>query len=173
MIEIVKPILYYDMDGVVFDFRKRIIELCPDIVFNDDVDEREQESDLVTKTCIANPTIFHDLEPIPGAIEAIKELSEFYDTHFLSTPLYELPDSYTGKRLSLEKHVGDLAKKKLTLTHNKQLSIGAYLIDDRKKHGAGKFTGKHIHFGTKDFPDWPSVVAFLKAEHFKRQAVLN
>lgn len=169
MIEIIKPILYYDMDGVVFDFRKRVLELCPDIIFQDDAhDEGPQEDDKISDICLENPTIFHDLEPIPGAIEAIKELSEFYDTHFLSTPMYKLPESYTGKRISLEKHLGDIAKHKLTLTHFKNLSIGSYLIDDRKKHGAGKFTGKHVHIWTPDFPTWESVVKFLKQEHYNR-----
>ena len=56
---------------------------------------------------------------------------------------------------------GDPAYKRLILTHNKQLNIGDYLIDDRTKNGAGEFTGEHIHFGTEKFPDWKSVLDYL------------
>jgi hypothetical protein len=31
------------------------------------------------------------------------------------------------------------------------------LVDDRTSHGADKFLGQHIQFGSVDFPDWKSV----------------
>ncbi|SVC08042.1 uncharacterized protein METZ01_LOCUS260896, partial [marine metagenome] len=30
--------------------------------------------------------------------------------------------------------------------------------------GADSFVGKHIHFGTKKFPDWPSVMKYLRSK---------
>jgi 5'(3')-deoxyribonucleotidase len=60
--------------------------------------------------------------------------------------------------------LGEAAKKRLILSHNKHLNIGDYLIDDRTANGAGKFTGMHIHFGTERFPDWDSVVSYLLGE---------
>lgn len=159
------------MDGVVADFKKAMYALNPGATFVDTTtSEEDQEDDLITRTCLANPNIFHDLDPIPGAIEAVRELSELYETHFLSTPLYDLPESYAGKRIWLEKYFGNLAKKKLTLTHHKHLSIGEYLIDDRKKHGAGKFPGKHIHiFTDPEFLSWDAAVKYLKEQHYIRR----
>ena len=58
---------------------------------------------------------------------------------------------------------GDLAKKKLILTHRKDLCIGDYLIDDRLKNGAGEFTGELLHFGPgNDFPHWEKVIDYLR-----------
>jgi 5'(3')-deoxyribonucleotidase len=66
--------------------------------------------------------------------------------------------------LWLEKYYGDLAKKRLILTNRKDLAIGDILIDDRLKNGSEKFNGKFIHFGTKAFPDWKSVISFLDTQ---------
>jgi len=32
------------------------------------------------------------------------------------------------------------------------------LIDDRTTKGAAEFAGRHIHFGSPQFPDWQSVL---------------
>ena len=71
------------------------------------------------------------------------------------------PSALTDKLNWVKKYLGDAAYKRLILTHNKHLNIGDYLIDDRKKNGAGEFTGEHIHFGTEKFPDWKSVLDYL------------
>jgi 5'-nucleotidase len=36
------------------------------------------------------------------------------------------------------------------------------LVDDRTKNGADSFAGELIHFKTEQFPDWNSVVEYLK-----------
>lgn len=51
--------------------------------------------------------------------------------------------------------------KRLILTHHKNLNKGDYLIDDRTKNGAGEFEGKLIQFGTEEYPDWKSVLAYF------------
>ncbi len=50
--------------------------------------------------------------------------------------------------------MGNKARKKLILTHRKDLNIGDFLVDDRTKNGAGEFMGEFIQFGTDKFPDW-------------------
>jgi 5'(3')-deoxyribonucleotidase len=104
------------------------------------------------------------LLPIKGAIEATKPLFKKFDVYFLSTPMWDIPESYSDKRLWLEKRYGVLAKKRLILTNRKDLAIGDFLIDDRLKNGSEKFKGKFIHFGTKSFPDWDSVVKYLNTQ---------
>lgn len=146
------------MDGVVADFDKYLIALCPEINSYTDADERSARVDEV---CETNSDIFHNLEPIEGAIEAVQLLASKYEIYFLSTPMWNVPDSFTGKRLWIRDHFGPWANKRLILTHRKDLNIGDYLIDDRLKNGAGEFTGEHIHFGTPQFPDWKSVLQYL------------
>jgi 5'(3')-deoxyribonucleotidase len=66
--------------------------------------------------------------------------------------------------LWVQKYLGESAYKRLILSHHKNLNDGHYLIDDRTKNGADRFPGEHIHFGTEQFPDWNSVVSYLKAK---------
>lgn len=37
-------------------------------------------------------------------------------------------------------------------------NIPAFLIDDRTTKGVAEFVGRHIHFGSSEFPDWQSVL---------------
>ncbi len=150
------------MDGVIADFDAAIKSFMPDLETGcgADYDERAK---LVDAICAENPDIFHNLNPIKGAIEAVTELltDQDLDVYFLSTPMWGVPESFTGKRIWIEKHFGDLAKKRLILTHRKDLQIGDILIDDRLKNGAAEFNGLHIHFATVLCPDWATAMAFI------------
>ena len=101
------------------------------------------------------------MEPMDGALDAYKRLTKKYDSYILSTAPWENPSALTDKLDWVKKYLGDASYKRLILTHNKHLNIGDYLIDDRKKNGAGEFAGEHIHFGIEKFPDWKSVLDYL------------
>jgi 5'-nucleotidase len=156
-----KKILYIDMDGVVADFWKAIQLNNPKIdnkKYFPTYADQEKEVDAI---CERNPHIFKYLSPMKDAIELTKPLFKKFDVYFLSTPMYNIPESYTDKRLWLEKYYGSLANKRLILTNRKDLAIGDFLVDDRLKYGSEKFQGDFIHFGTKKFPDWKAVVKYL------------
>jgi len=153
-----KHIVYVDMDGVVADFNAEIIKVHPTIFEHEDGDYRGK---VIDEICEADVNIFQRLKPIPGAVEAIDKLKDYYEIFFLSTPMWNVPHSFTDKRLWIEQYFGEVGKKRLILTHHKDLNVGEYLIDDRLKNGAEKFTGKHLHFGTQSFPDWKSVEEYL------------
>jgi 5'-nucleotidase len=150
--------LYIDLDGVVCDFDKAILALCADLIHMNSI-ERENTVERLIKN---NPSFFENLPPVDGAIESVQKMFELYDVYFLSTPMWAIPESYSGKRIWIEKHFGELSKKRLILTHRKDLIIGEYLIDDRIMHGVSKFMGTHIHFGTAQFPDWETTFNYLK-----------
>ena len=152
-----KKLLYIDMDGVTADFDKKMAEICPEL-FLGDGEDYEERSKKVSAVLEQNFNFFLDLEPIEDAIESINLLFDKYDIYFLSTPVYEVPKSYSDKRLWLEKYFGEKAIKRLILTHRKDLNIGDYLIDDRTKNGAGEFKGELIQFGTEKYPDWKSII---------------
>lgn len=158
-----KLILYFDMDGVVADFDKAIEERYPHLKGMPDPNRKN----IIDEYCEIpeNQGIFDHLELIDGAMEAFNELYPIYDIYFLSTAKWSMPECWKHKRLWLARHFGERVIKRLILTHRKDLAIGHYLVDDRKANGAAEFKGKHIHFGTMEYPDWPAVVAYLNLEH--------
>ncbi len=102
------------------------------------------------------------MQPIPGAIESYVQLVELFDTYILSTAPWENPSAWSDKLLWVKQHLGVGAHKRLILSHHKHLNAGHFLIDDRFKNGVDKFQGEHIHFGTARFPDWATVVDYLR-----------
>ena len=156
-----KKILYLDMDGVVADFEKGIGELCPELKDFKSYEDQELLSDKIDEICFANPEVYHNLPPIEGAVAAVEKLSECYDIYFLSTAMWSLPQSFSGKRIWIARHFEVIGRKRLILTHRKDLLLGDFLVDDRLKNGAAEFRGEHIHFGTEKFPVWESTKNYL------------
>ena len=107
------------------------------------------------------PGIFALMKPLRGALEAFRKLSQKYDTYILSTAPWRNSSGWSDKNEWVKKYLGDVAHKRLILSHHKNLNIGDFLIDDRTANGASSFQGKHIHFGSNEFPDWESVCKFL------------
>jgi len=149
-----KKIIYFDMDGVLVDLAAKIAEYPADVV------AKFEKDDMVDQM----PALFLDPPPIKGAVDAFNKFvnSDKYDVYILSTAPWENPSAWMHKRLWVDKYLGDGAWKRLILSHNKHLNMGDYLVDDRTKNGAGDFTGELIQFGTDKFPDWDSVVQYLK-----------
>ena len=144
-----KKILYVDMDNVLVDFQSGISKLSKEVI-----NEYESNLDEV-------PNIFSLMEPLEGAIDSFKILSQRYDTYILSTAPWKNSSAWSDKVKWVKKYLGESAYKRLILTHHKNLNHGDYLIDDRTKNGAGEFKGELIQFGTDKFPDWKSVCSYL------------
>jgi len=143
-----KKIVYCDLDCVLADFLGAI-KNHPDYeisVKNDTIDELD---------------VFGILEPMHGAIDGYKRLCKKYDVYIASTAPWKNTKAWTHKREWVETYLGNDAKKRLILTHHKNLLMGDYLIDDRTKNGAGEFVGEHIHFGTKGMETWKEVLKYL------------
>ena len=137
------------MDNVLVDFPSGVSKLSQEVI-----NEYESNLDEV-------PNIFSLMEPLEGAIDSFKILSQRYDTYILSTAPWENSSAWSDKVKWVQKYLGESAYKRLILTHHKNLNHGDYLIDDRTKNGAGEFKGELIHFGTEKFPDWKSVCTYL------------
>lgn len=84
----IKKILYCDLDGVIVDYDK----------FKHLTDDQKRL-----------PGFFENLPPIPGAIDAFRELCDMYDVYILSTAPWSNPHAWSEKRLWVEKHLGELA----------------------------------------------------------------
>ena len=144
--------LFFDMDGVLVDFQSGIDKLSDEV-------KKEYEGRLDEV-----PGIFSLMDPMPGAIEAVNTLSEYYDMYILSTAPWKNTTAYSDKLAWLTKHFGDLFKKRVIITHCKNLCDGDYLVDDRAKNGASEFPGEWVQFGSKRYPDWEEVTRYLISE---------
>lgn len=144
-----KKIVYVDMDNVLVNFQSGIDQLEDSVV-----KEYEDRLDEV-------PGIFGLMEPMEKAIEWYNALAAQFDVYILSTSPWENETALIDKLRWVKKHLGEVAYKRLILSHHKNLNKGDYLIDDRTKNGAGNFEGEHIHFGTEAFPTWDEVISYL------------
>jgi 5'(3')-deoxyribonucleotidase len=155
-----KKVVYIDMDGVIVDFGHQVEKVMKDPQLSAALKSSPDQVD----------GIFKDPPPIKGAIESITKLhnSGRYDLFIATTAPWDNPGSLTDKRLWIEKHFSDLFKKKMFITHRKDMLIGDYLIDDRLANGAGNFNGSLLRFGWdyenkewNQYRDWDSILKFL------------
>ena len=142
-------IVYVDMDNVLVNFQSGI----------DSITKAERESFKNDLDDV--PGIFSKMKPVEGAIEAYEELTKHFEVYILSTAPWDNPSAWTDKLLWVKQYLGDLAHKRLILSHNKHLNDGDFLIDDRTANGADKFKGEHIHFLSENFSNWDDVLDYL------------
>lgn len=149
-----KPIIYIDMDGVLVDFESALTKVSPEML-----EKFAGEYDNI-------PGIFALMDPVPGALEAVDRLKEKYDLYILSSSPWENPTALGDKLAWIKKYFGGEGReniffRKVIFSSVKHLNRGDILIDDRTANGAGDFLGRHIHFGSSEFPNWQSVLNSL------------
>ena len=109
---------------------------------------------------------YRNLEVMPGAREALSRLNHDFDIFIASTPPWDRPDMWGAKKEWIAEHFPWL-KRKLILTHRKDLLIGDILIDDSRWRGQPDFQGDWLWFGTaQKVLDWPSTLELI----YKRYA---
>ena len=141
--------IYIDMDGVISDFEKSA--------------EKEAVERGVPK--LSRPDLFVDylhLDIIPGAEEAVEYLNKHHEVFIASTPPWSRIQVWADKRAWLERWFPDI-KRKLILTHRKDLLIGDILIDDSKFRGQPDFKGHWFWFNKNwDNKNWKACLEFIK-----------
>ena len=150
--DVMKPILYIDMDNVLADFGGYV--------------EHSLDEDLKRKTKDLDeiPGIFAQFPVVEGAKEALAELQEKYELYILTTSPWNNPTALQDKHNWLKLHFGNMFHKHVIFTHQKNLCIRpkAWLVDDRPNHGAYLFGDHWLHFG-KDgkYKTWEDVKEYL------------
>ena len=124
--------IFIDMDGVIADF------------------EKAAESAALEKGVLklSRPDLFVNyraLSVIDGAIEAIAKLNADHEVFIASTPPWTRPEVWGHKREWIGEHFPYL-KRRIILTHRKDLLIGDILIDDSKYRGQPDFQGEWYWF---------------------------
>lgn len=155
-----KKIVYVDMDGVIVDFGSAAKALPPDSPYLENPD-----------LC---PGIFAGMKPMPGAVDAVRKLCEWFDVYILSTAPWDNPSAWSDKLVWLKRWFGEGGDspmyKRLILSHRKDLLKGDYLIDDRPfRKGTVRFGGTIVHFGGEVLRDWDDVMAFMESENKKQE----
>jgi len=153
-----KRIVYVDMDGTLVDFGSGVARVDPD--FAAPYLARGHPDEI--------PGVYSLMDPMPGAVEAFRELAERFDAYILSTAAWHNPSAWTDKLEWVKRTWGGgddaPAFKRLILSHHKDLNRGDFLIDDNAIHGAAEFQGEWIQYGSAAFPDWDAVLSYLRAQ---------
>ena len=146
-----KCVLLIDMDGVLCDWagklRENFVKAYPERnllpheklvkFYVEELHAPDWHDDI--KAVIQAKNFYSDLEPLPRAIEALKDMEE-YCSDFLEPFICSSPDvdstdlcCHTEKAAWVEKHLGSFWTKRLVLTKDKTLVRGHFLIDDKPK----------------------------------------
>ena len=120
------------MDNVLVDFPAGIKQLSPD--------HQESYIDNYDEA----PGIFALMPPIADALESYRQLSEWFDTYILSTSPWDNETASMEKINWVKLHLGDIARKRLILSHHKNLNKSHFLIDDLPNNGAENLEGEWI-----------------------------
>ncbi len=154
-----KKIIWIDMDGVLVDFARHVEESTSNNEFLKIAYKGRYDH---------IPGIFRNPPPIEGAIQAVNKLAESnrYELYIATAAPWGNPMAAMDKRFWIEEYFGDLFRKKMVVSHLKNMLIGDYLIDDRVANGAGEFKGELLRFGwsyeTKEFNEYPTWDSILK-----------
>ena len=119
------------MDGVIADFDKEHKRL-----------EKESGNAIHRPDLVVD---FRVLDLIPGAQNALIRLNQDFEIYIASTPSWSRPETWGHKREWLAKHFSWL-KRRLILTHHKNLLKGDILIDDSRWRGQPDFEGTWFWF---------------------------
>ena len=123
------------MDGVISDFDKEHKRL-----------EKESGNAIHRPDLVID---FRVLDVVDGAGEALRQLNQDFDVFIATTPPWSRPEVWGYKRDWIVKHFPWL-KRKMFLTHRKDLLIGDILIDDSRWRGQPDFKGDWFWFNK----DW-------------------
>ncbi|MCA9478489.1 MAG: 5'-3'-deoxyribonucleotidase [Nanoarchaeota archaeon] len=132
-----------DMDGVLAQyynqFLKRWRQEYPDRDFIHEEDLQAHDLDKSypeayrddINLIISAPDFFESLDPLPGAIEGIKELAKHNKVFICTAPSIHNTRCAHGKTKWVRKHLGKEWLRNLIITKDKTVVHGDFLIDDK------------------------------------------
>jgi 5'(3')-deoxyribonucleotidase len=104
---------------------------------------------------------------IDGAIEAVAKLNADHEVFIASTPPWTRPEVWGHKREWIGEHFPNL-KRKIILTHRKDLLIGDILIDDSRFRGQPDFQGEWFWFNKNwNNRNWEACMEWIYKEYKK------
>lgn len=147
-----KKRLYFGMEGVLVNLNSGVARQDGLLL-----EQNERHYDDM-------PGLIGTMQPMPGAVEAVRRLNDCFDCYILSTASWGNPSAW-GDRVSwITGHMDDVFHERMLFTPCKSLCKGDILIDVGGDDGAGGFDGEWIQFGSEKFPDWDVVLDYLVLE---------
>ena len=101
-----KEIIFVDMDDTICDYKSQY--------------EKMHKLNPTVKYPQSIKGFFVDMDPIPGALDAVNKLRKDFDVYILTRPSYKNPLCYTEKRIWIEKHFDLEFCDKLIISPNKE-----------------------------------------------------
>jgi 5'-nucleotidase len=133
-----------DMDDVLADFDRRVLgkyhAYHPDKLYipPEEIktfyvqDSYPAELRPLLEEIFNEPGIFSEFPPVPGGIEAIKEIAEKgHEVFICTTPLLSNPTCVQDKYDWIGRYLGRAWQKRLIPTRDKTMIHGDYLVDDK------------------------------------------
>ncbi len=144
--------IFIDMDGVIADFEKASNEF----------------QRIHGKTNRPDKWVdYRNLDVIEGAIEAVAKLNADHEVFIASTPPWLRPEVWGHKREWIGEHFPYL-KRRIILTHRKDLLIGDILIDDSRYRGQPDFQGEWFWFNRNwKNKNWNACLEWIYKEYNK------
>ncbi|OZI71920.1 5'-3'-deoxyribonucleotidase [Bordetella genomosp. 12] len=151
-------LILLDQDGVLADFEHAFIDAWrqrhPDIepvafenrrsfhILEDYPPHLRAQAEAIYTA----PGFIRNLPPVPGALEAVRELMALgMEVRICSSPLRQYDNCVLEKYQWIEHHLGRAATERLILTRDKTLVQGDLLIDDRPRiEGAQRPRWQHV-----------------------------
>jgi hypothetical protein len=129
--------VYFDMDSVLADFHKKVMEYKPDWS-KKDLEDQTMSDEEFWPVVINIPNFWESLEPIPSGIEMLKYAKkQGFNVEILSSPSRNDKRSNQGKHKWVNQHLSSLnLKVNLVRAVKKQeyAKSNTMLVDDLKKN---------------------------------------
>jgi len=140
------PRVFVDMDGVVVDFDRYMIDMG-----------------LSAAEVKARPGAYRDMQPIAGAVKSVRRLVALgYEVWIATKPPTGVAHAYSDKVMWVLEHFPEL-ERRIIITHDKGLlgNEQDFLCDDRPhKANCELFSGRLLAF--VDGYHWPQAMDFFE-----------
>lgn len=149
-----KGVILVDMDNTIVDYSSAIAPELKKIYPTMKIDAENWQTlklndlHLNRRKIQSRPNFFSELKPIPGALEALRQMEkEGYTVFIVSSPSVHGTTCHSEKSQWLKEHMNEKWAKRLVLTKDKTIVRGDVLIDDKPFiTGTVSPNWKHITF---------------------------
>jgi len=141
-----KPVVLLDVDGVIANFVDPYLRIANNVLNTSFVAEDITEYNIkrslkltdaeyeAVGRAIGRVGMAASMDPLPGAIDGVKEVMKVADVYFVTSVFDVCPTWSYDRRLWLDKYFGDGVGHNAVFTKRKHLVKGDVFVDDMPYH---------------------------------------